>query len=55
MSQNSQANFKNLTACGASMSDHFGTLDIKGLSFNVILKLKTIHGRTQRNKIKKTC
>lgn len=32
MSQNSQANFKNLTACGASMSDHFGTLDIKMLT-----------------------
>ena len=28
---------------------------MKSLRFNIILKLKTIHGRTHRNKIKKPC
>ena len=32
MSQNSQTHFKNLSANAASVSGHFGTLCIKGLS-----------------------
>ena len=39
MSQNGQTHFKNLAAFAArfqSMSDHFGTLCIKGLSVTIV-------------------